>query len=164
MSKQNTTSKEYREQTRTTKQIKQKLLQHKATIGEADKGKPVVIIYKQDLNEKVNSFIKGDNITELKTDPTKKMQRIVKNTLKQCKNIVDSSKRKYVLQMNPQAPKLKAKIKIHKPEAPIRPVINNIYAPKHKIAKHIHQKLNDSLKLKHEYNVINTTQLAENLE
>jgi hypothetical protein len=70
---------------------------------------------------------------------------------------------KYVLQMNPQAPKLKAKIEIHKPEAPIRPVINNIYAPTHKIAKYIHQKLNDFLKLKLEYNIINTTQFAENL-
>jgi hypothetical protein len=43
--------------------------------------------------------------------------------------------------MNPQAPKLKAKIKIHKQSAPIRPVINNIYAPTHKVAKHVYQKL-----------------------
>jgi uncharacterized protein (UPF0248 family) len=35
--------------------------------------------------------------------------------------------------MNPQAPKLKAKIKIHKPSAPIQPVIDNTYVPTHKI-------------------------------
>jgi hypothetical protein len=110
-----------------TKQIEQKLLQCKATIAEADKGKTMVIICKQDLNEKVNSFIKNNNITELKTDPTQKFQRIVQNTLKQCKNIVHPIKRKHVIQMNPQTPKLKAKIKIHKPEAPIRPVINNTH-------------------------------------
>jgi hypothetical protein len=122
----------------------------------------MVIIYKQALNEKVNFFIK-DNIAELKTVPTQKTQRIVQNTLKQCKIVVHSTKRQYVLQMNPQAPKLKAKIKIHKPEAPIRLVINNIFAPTHKIAKYIHQKLNNFLKLKHEYNIINTTKFAENL-
>jgi argonaute-like protein implicated in RNA metabolism and viral defense len=52
MSKQNTISKEYREQTRMMKQIKQKLLQHKATIAEADKGKTMIIIYEEDLKMK----------------------------------------------------------------------------------------------------------------
>jgi hypothetical protein len=146
-----------------TNQIKQTLRQHKATTAEAEKEKTMVIIYKQDLNEKVNSFIKDNHITKLKTDPTQKMQRIVQNTLKQCKNITDPTKRKYVIQINPQAPKLGAKIKIHKPEALIRPVINSIYASTHKSAKYIHQKLNYFLKLKHEYNVINTTQFKENL-
>jgi hypothetical protein len=54
----------------------------------------MVIIYKQDLNEKVNSFIKDNHITELKTDPTQTLQRRVQITLKQCKNIIDPTKRK----------------------------------------------------------------------
>jgi hypothetical protein len=87
----------------------------------------------------------------------------MQNTLKQCKTIIDPIKRKHVHQMNPQAPKLKAKIKIHKPQAPIRPIINNTTAPTHKLAKHIHQRLNDLLNLKREYNIINTTQFAENI-
>jgi hypothetical protein len=66
--------------------------------------------------------------------------------------------------MNPQAPKLKAKFKIHKPEAPIWPIINSIYAPTHKIAKYIHQKLHDLLKLKYEYNIINTIHFTENIK
>jgi hypothetical protein len=66
--------------------------------------------------------------------------------------------------MNPQAPKLKAKIKIHKPEATIRPVINSIYAPTNKIAKYIHQKLHDLLNLKYEYNIINTIHFEENIK
>jgi hypothetical protein len=64
--------------------------------------------------------------------------------------------------MNPQAPKLKAKIKIHKPSAPTRPVINN-YAPTHKVAKHIYQKVKDSINLKYKYNIKNTEQFAESL-
>jgi hypothetical protein len=83
ISKHNTASSEHREQLRTTKQIQHKLLQTKATIAEADKGKTLVIIYKQDLNQKVNSFIMNNNIAELKTDRTQKFQRITQNTLKQ---------------------------------------------------------------------------------
>jgi hypothetical protein len=63
--------------------------------------------------------------------------------------------------MHPQAPSLKTKIKLHKPTTPIRPVINNIYAPTHKLAQHIHHKLKDLLNLKYEYNITNTIQFAE---
>jgi thermostable 8-oxoguanine DNA glycosylase len=151
------------EQFRRTKQVQHKLLQNKATIAEAEKGKSMVIIYKQDLNQKVYSFIINNNIAELKADPIQKFQRIVQNPLKQCKNRVDPTKRKYIIQMNPQAPKLKAKIKIHKPDTPIRPVINSIYAPTHKLAKYVHQKLHDLLNLKYEY-IINTRHLADNIK
>jgi hypothetical protein len=65
--------------------------------------------------------------------------------------------------MNPQAPKLKAKIKLHKPKSPIRQVINSIYAPTHKLAQCIHYKLRDLLKLRYKYNIINTIQFVENL-
>jgi hypothetical protein len=40
----------------------------------------MVIIYKQVLDEKVNSFIKGNHIIEFKKDPTQKMQRRTQNT------------------------------------------------------------------------------------
>jgi hypothetical protein len=135
LSKHNSINKEHKQEIHTVKQIKQKQ-QQGATIPKADKGKTMVIIYKQDLDEKVNSFI-TNNIIELKTDPMQKIQRTTENVLKLCKNIIDPAKRKDIIQMNPQAPKLKAKIKIHKPSAPIRPVIHNIYAPTHKVAKHI---------------------------
>jgi hypothetical protein len=35
--------------------------------------------------------------------------------------------------------------------------------PTHKVAKHTYQKVKDSINLKYEYNIINTTQFAENL-
>jgi hypothetical protein len=65
--------------------------------------------------------------------------------------------------MNPQAPNLKAKIKLHKPTTPIRPVINNIYAPTHKVAQYNHQKLRKLVQLKYGYNIINTIQFADSL-
>jgi hypothetical protein len=65
--------------------------------------------------------------------------------------------------MNPQAPKLNAKIKIHKSGATIRPIIENTNAPTHKLAKYIHQSINDYIKLKREYNIINSLQFTENI-
>jgi hypothetical protein len=63
--------------------------------------------------------------------------------------------------MNPQAPILKAKIKLHKPMAPIRPLVNNIQAPSYKLAKLTHRKLKEHLALKNEFNCINSINLAD---
>jgi hypothetical protein len=55
------------------------------------------------------------------------------------------------------APRLKAKIKIQKPSAPIRPVIGNICVPTHKIAKLIRQIFKDLINLKKKNKNTNTT-------
>jgi hypothetical protein len=89
--------------------------------------------------------------------PTQKMHRQIQNTLKLYNNIINQQKRRYILQMNPKAPTLKANIKIHKPSRPIRPVINNTYAPSYKLAKPIHYKRKNLIILKHELNIINST-------
>jgi hypothetical protein len=96
-------------------------------------------------------------------DSTQRMQKVTQDTIKQCKHIIDPTKQKYLIQMNPQAPSLKTKLKIHKPTTPIRPVINNIYAPTHKIAQYMHHKLKDIIILKYEYNITNTIQFANSL-
>ena len=56
--------------------------------------------------------------------------------------MVDKKQIKFLTQKNPQPPKLKAQIKLHKPGNPMRPVINNIRAPSYKIAKHLPDVLN----------------------
>jgi ribosomal protein S18 len=88
LTKQNVASIEYKHNINTTKQIKQKLKQQEATVAEADKGRTMVIIYNQDLEDRINIFIKDNNIAELKTDPTQKHQRTMQNTIKQCKSII----------------------------------------------------------------------------
>jgi hypothetical protein len=120
-------------------------------------------MHKHDLDDKVNTFINENDINELKADSTQRMQKMTQNTIKQCTHILEPNKRKYITQMHPQAPNLNAKIKIHKPTTLIRPVINNIHAPTHKLAQHIHHKLKDLLKLKYEFNITNTTQFADSL-
>ena len=57
------------------------------------------------------------------------------------------------MQNKPQPPTLKAQIKLHKPGNPIRPVINNINAPKYKILKHLIEIINRHIHPSNQYNV-----------
>ena len=77
--------------------------------------------------------------------------------------VIDKRKIKFLMQKNPLPPTLNALIKLHKPGNPIRPVINNTMAPSYNIAKHLTDVLNRHLHLNNEYNVRNSTTLADNL-
>jgi hypothetical protein len=70
---------------------------------------------------------------------------------------------KYLTQKNPQPPTLKAQIKIHKPDNPIRPVVNNMSAPAYKISKLLAKKLNGYLNLDYQFNVTDSLTLANDL-
>jgi hypothetical protein len=52
-------------------------------------------------------------------------------------------------------PKLNARIKIHKPDNPVRPAINNKNAPTYKIAKKLNNILKQQLQLENQYNTQN---------
>jgi hypothetical protein len=107
--------------------IKQKLQEHNSVLAEAVKRKIMVIIDKETLDEKVTQFRSDNQIDMLKADPIQKMHTQIQNTLKPCNTLIDQLRRNYILNMNPKASTLKAKIKI--PSAPIIPVISNIYSP-----------------------------------
>jgi hypothetical protein len=78
-----------------------------AIIAEADKGRKMVIIHKRDLEDKINTFIKGNNIIQLKTDPTQKFQRTTQNIIKQCKGIIKPEKKKICNTNEPASTKTK---------------------------------------------------------
>jgi hypothetical protein len=70
---------------------------------------------------------------------------------------------KHLIQKKPQPPSLKAQIKIHIPDHPIRPAVNNINTPAYKVSKFLVNKLKDHLNLKYHYNVKDSTTLANDL-
>ena len=65
---------------------------------------------------------------------------------------------------NPTAPKLNSLIKLHKPNQPIRPLINSKTAPNYKIAKHIAKLLKNKIKLNNNYTIKNSYHLTEHLK
>ena len=122
-------------------------------IVKADKGRTCVILYTSDYTNKVQTFLNNNNFQKLPKDPTGKHQKSIIKVLQQCNLIGNKKQMKFLIQTKPQPPTLKAQIKIHKPDNPIRPIVNNINAPAYKISKYLVNKLNDHLNLKYYYNV-----------
>ena len=70
---------------------------------------------------------------------------------------------KYLTQKNPSPPTLNALLKSHKPNIPIRPVVNNRTAPTYKAAEKLNTILSNHLHLENQYNVSNSNTLAKEL-
>jgi hypothetical protein len=146
------------------KQISKKLQQNNLTITKADKGRTIVIINKDWLIQKTEKFLKGNNFTQLPKDPTHKYQRTLQNTIPKCNKIIDQHQKKYLMQIKPQAPNMNVRIKLHKENEPIRPVVNNTQAPTYKIAKYRNKWLPSQIQLYNTYITHNSTQLATELK
>jgi hypothetical protein len=145
------------------KQIKKKLIDNGAMITQADKGKTMVIITQEDYAEKVLKFLTDNSFPVMNKDPTTTYHNRLHKILQDSDLIISKQKIKHLLQKTPTLPELKARIKLHKIDKPIRPVVNNINAPSYKIAKHLKNILTTTLDLQHTYNVVNSPTLASDL-
>ena len=137
----------------TINNLKEILKRNNSTIIKVDKSKAIVIIKKDDSDQKIRAFIKQNNISIMNKDPTDTFQKQIQKTIAQCRGIIDKKKHKYIINMKQSTPQLKAHIKTHKEDMPIRPVVNNINAPSHKIAKLLNQQLHVLLPLTNTYTV-----------
>ena len=137
--------------THTMKNIKEKLKMGNAMITRADKGKTIVIIDTDEYNKKTLDFI-NNNFKNLNNNPTDNFQKSIKENLKQRNMLINKRQIKYLTQYKPQAPRLKAQIKLHKQGNPIKPVVNNINAPAYKLAKYLTKTLQEHIQLKYQYN------------
>ena len=72
------------------------------------------------LNQKAETFIHENHITQLNRDPTESFQKQIQQTIQKCNTIIDKNQRIHLLQIKPTAPILNAHIKIHKYNKPIR--------------------------------------------
>jgi hypothetical protein len=132
-------------------------------IPKADKCRTMVIIHKETQKQKINNFIRENQIIQLNKHPTDSFQKQVQQIIQKCNAIIDENQHKYLLQMTPMAPQLNALIKIHKEDKPVKPVINNIRAPSYKIAKYINKKLNQLIQLPYTYAAKNSKEVAHDL-
>ena len=142
------------------KELNKKLTTENAIVTQADKGKTIVIIHSNEYSEKVNSFLSASNFNTLTKDP---MQKFQKSIHKVCNLIVDKCQIKHLVQKKPAPPNLKAQLKLHKTDIPIRPVINNKTAPAYKLAKYLNKILSQHITLHNQYVVTSSTNLANDL-
>jgi hypothetical protein len=85
----------------------------------------MAIIQKDALEQKINTFIQENHITQLKKDPTRTFQKQIQQALQTCNLLIERDRLKHLINIKPKAPNLNAYIKTHKEGAPIQPVINS---------------------------------------
>ena len=119
---------QYKRYSYIVKQIKNKLVTCNAMLTQADKGRTIVIITQNAYTGKVHTFLLTISPTCPKIQP-QNTTTFYKKTLQECNLIIDKQNIKYLLQKKPTPPTLKARIKLHKQDKPIRPVVNNTKSP-----------------------------------
>jgi len=145
------------------KGIKTKLKDNEAMIAHTDKGNSLMILPVKQYDYKIADFIRAYNFQTTETDPTKTFQSQVTKVVTDSKTLIPQEiKWKYV-NMNPTAPTIKGLIKMHKPEHPIRPVVNWRGAPAYKLARLFTQKIKQLAPLPNRHNVDNTRDVIKNL-
>ena len=103
-------------------------------------------------------------LPNLNDDPTKSFQSQVRKVINNGKTLIPSESKWKYLNLNPTALSIKGLIKLHKPEHPIRPVVNWRGAPAYKLARQFTQKIKLMAPLPNTHNLENTTDLLKKLE
>ncbi|XP_049943595.1 uncharacterized protein LOC126424831 [Schistocerca serialis cubense] len=132
---------------KTLKNINNKLLAEKAIVVKADKGNTLVIIKEDDYIFKTLSFFNENGIVEVTKDPTPKFQLKIKKLVDENNHLLTPEEKNMMKNMNPQIPKLRSQIKLHKKEKSIRPIVNYRSSPSYKL----NMKLNKILKAFYTY-------------
>jgi len=133
-------------------------------IRKADKGNTVIITYTSEYNKEVNNFINSNNFIQDIGNTTCRLQRDIRSTINECQYFIPKEDRWKYINVNPTTPTIRGLIKIHKAEAPIRPIINWENAPAYKIAKTLAKILNIHIPLHCAYNVKSFTQLINDMQ
>ena len=112
---------------------------------------------------KIQDFIDTNNFQSSTSDPTKTFQSQVRKTVNHSPNLIPPCLKWKLINLNPSAPSIKGLIKLHKPDHPIRPVVNWRNAPAYKLAKSFNQKITQFAPLPYAFNVSNSTDLINQL-
>jgi len=98
--------------------IKDKLHRNKAIVTKA------VIIYQKDLEQKVLEFISKKGVDEINGNITAGFQKDLKNTINNCKILIDTENKGRYVNLNLETPTLGGLIEVRKDGTPIFPLIN----------------------------------------
>jgi hypothetical protein len=90
----------------------------------ADKGKTLIIMPKQNYNQKVKHFINNNSFEEIAHNPTEEYQKDMRSCLTNNNNVIQRTQKWKLINLNPQPLNLRELIKLHKPNSTIRPIIN----------------------------------------
>jgi len=142
--------------------MKKKLTEEKAMITKADKDKSIIILYVDDYNRKIDTFISNNSFTQSTNDITIKL-RVSRTAINEWCDIIPKDEKWKYINLNPEAPSIRGLVKIHKEDSPIGPIISWKNAPAYKLAKVLVEKHQTYIALLYTFNVKNTTHLIHDL-
>lgn len=123
-------SKTEKEEVKILKELREKSVYY----TKADKGNAVVILDKEDYDNRMSEKINNGPYRQLRVDPLPTMVKHVEKTLKECKSFIgDATGRLKV--SNPILPRIKGLPKIHKAGNEMREIISAEGSPTQKLAK-----------------------------
>lgn len=144
--------------------IRDKITEHDAVITKADKGNSIVILYNKDYVEKVTDFFNKNNITALDKDPTAINSKQINKIISNSKTLLNANEITYLKVTNPQAPIFRGLPKIHKINAPIRPLVNFMPSPAYKVAKKLDQIIRREIVLENNHSIKNSIELIDKIK
>src|SRR5882724_10786693 len=112
-------------------------------------------------------FYKNKNkliIIPLPDDPTHEYLKNMRKTIKSFKHALDDDTKKNIINDNAYAPYIKGLPKIHKENAPLRPIINFRSAPSYLLASYLLQQFTKIIKIPNSTAVKNSFELIEKLK
>ena len=112
-----------------------------------------VIIPTKQYESKITEFIEARDFHSTTKEPTSSFQSLIRKTINNSKTLIPPETKWEHINMNPSAPSLKGLIKLHKPEHPIRPVVNWQRAPAYNLARLFTQKIRLLAPLPSRYNL-----------
>ena len=101
----------------------------------ADNSNKIVILDKEVYNNRMRELLSTKEYTKIKEDRTKKYTIAVSNSINNIQMIMTKQDKVAVKPNNPIIPKVYGLTKIHKTGNKMRPIVSNIGAPTHKLAK-----------------------------
>ena len=144
--------------------IRKKLKENDAMITRADKGKSIVILRTHQYEIKLQEFLDDNEFHTNTSDQTAKSQTQIRATVRQSPTLIHKELRWKYINLNPSAPSIKGLIKIHKPDQPIRPVVNWQNTPAYRLSRLFTDKINHLTPIPNSFNIKNTQDLLDNLD
>ena len=83
--------------------------------------------------------------------------------MNKCQQIIHKCDRWKYVNLNPTALIIRSLVKVHKEDAPYRPIVNWKNSPTYKLAKLLARNMNTYIPLPYMFNVENTVQLVKDL-
>jgi hypothetical protein len=101
------------------KSLWHKINQNQLIITKTDEGNTLVILHKNDNNNKIEEIITKNNFTTLPHNISNKVQQNISNNINKWNEIINTNKKWKYINMNLRAPQIHDKTKLHKHDKPI---------------------------------------------